>query len=238
MIKELENLIEENNKKILIKIIENQNKLLAMTNSTLNIQKGQFESIKDSGIYQEKPHISTNDKNNPAESITQFTPSSAVNIRSLRFNNSDVTPTNFEMNKPETKIDDTVSKNDILGVSIDNQAKESNKNEDNLNDPEMLLESILSSVEKDNDKFALIKQLKNQLSRITEMSNENKLEPYYVNLTNKIYQKANSDKLKEFLLKSGFKSESSSKLVYDINRNTDLEKANLVIEEYESKLEN
>jgi hypothetical protein len=100
-----------------------------------------------------------------------------------------------------------------------------------------LLDSVLSSVEKENDRFYLIKQLKNQLSRIYEMSLDKKVEPYYVNLTNKIYQKANIEKLREFLLNSGFRAESASKLVFDVHRTEDLEKAILIIEEYENKIE-
>lgn len=244
IIKELENLIEENNKKILIKIIENQNKLLAMTSTsqTVNINP------KSSNEIQQQEELQTRDilivrkddkKNlNDINITNQTTP--AINVRSLRLNNPDVTPTYFEMANQEIKnieSNEGYKENADMLINKDNFCEEINQDSMSTVDHLSLLESVLSSVEKDTDKFYLIKQLKNQLSKIFEVSKDKKVEPYYVNLTNKIYQKANAEKLKEFLLKSGFKSESNSKLVFDVNKCSELEKANLIIEEYDSKIE-
>jgi hypothetical protein len=236
MVRDLQNMIEENNKKILIKIIENQNKLLAMTNEKItNLPKSQPETEK-----LEVNAINSNqiEKKSPVENAIPMFPNTGVNIRSLRLN-PEITPTYYETDKQDFKSESPVANvnKEISCENLTPNILQSSQEESSfLYDPQPLLESVLSSVEKDNDKFYLIKQLKNQLSRIYEMSKDKKIDPYYVNLTNKIFQKASSEKLKEFLLKSGFKAESGSKLVFDVSRSEDLEKANLVIEEFENKL--
>jgi len=239
MVKDLQNMIEENNKKILIKIIENQNKLLAMTNEKFltNLPKSQYEGEKQTEV----PAVFSNqtEKNAPVENFNPNFSNSGVNIRSLRLN-SDITPTFYQTEKPEInpEISIDITNKDLPGKNLtSNIISRSDDDSPHYSDPQLLLESVLSSVEKENDRFYLIKQLKNQLSKIYEMSLDKKVEPYYVNLTNKIYQKANIEKLREFLLNSGFRTESASKLVFDVNRTGDLEKANLIIEEYENKIE-
>ena len=179
------------------------------------------------------------EKNISVEILNPNFSNSGVNIRSLRLN-SDITPTFYQTEKTEINPEISIEKinTDIPGKNVTSSIiSPSQEDSSHSNDPQQLLESVLSSVEKENDRFYLIKQLKNQLSRIYEMSLDKKVEPYYVNLTNKIYQKANIEKLREFLLNSGFRAESASKLVFDVNRTEDLEKAILIIEEYENKIE-
>jgi len=218
ILKDLENLIEENNKKILMKIIDNQNKLLAATSERFTSNTNVVKSIAE-----------------PSSSIdNRISSGTGVNIRSQIINKE---PVLYEVQKPEIKYEEVIQdKTEVQNQNFDNSSK-TELIEDSSVNISLLLETVMSSVEKDNDKFSLIKQLNNQLKRIYQMNSDKKEGPYYVNLTNKIFQKANAEKLKEFLIKSGFDVESNNKLVYNINRSNDLEKANLVIEEMDSKFE-
>ena len=210
-----------------------------MTNEKVvtNLPKSHSEGEKQSEV----PAVFSNqtEKNISVEILNPNFSNSGVNIRSLRLN-SDITPTYYQTEKTEINPEISIEKinTDIPGKNVTSSIiSPSQEDSSHSSDPQQLLESVLSSVEKENDRFYLIKQLKNQLSRIYEMSLDKKVEPYYVNLTNKIYQKANIEKLREFLLNSGFRAESASKLVFDVNRTEDLEKAILIIEEYENKIE-
>jgi hypothetical protein len=124
--------------------------------------------------------------------------------------------------------------NNIINLSQE-LINEKKQNEIDINlDFKAILESVLSTVKDEKDKFSLIKQLKNQFSAILDANsnNDNPSLVSNINLTNKIFKCANNKLLGILFIKAGFKAESASKYIYD-NKLEELSNSIKIGEDYD-----
>jgi hypothetical protein len=184
LLRDFEKMIEENNKKILIKIIENQNKLLSMCGD-----KSMIEKV-------ENRLMDVNTEINQSEKISMIIENNQM-IDEPTINEGKVTI--LDDNQDSKHSDNYFNENTF--TNKENGIKTS-------------LDTLLETLSSDSEKNSLIQIIKNQISKILESvegEEENSKIINSVNLSNKNYKNINNEKMAAFLISSGFTTTYGSK---------------------------
>jgi hypothetical protein len=255
ILKETSNLVEESNNKLLMKIIENQDRLLSMVSNA--IRSREIGSDKGSEINPVKKNespfedLNQNMLNNYKITTSQATPMMVKRIEEKESLNLNLTNQSQIQNIPVTNQQEellTYPNHFIMTSPVQYETKENLPSEDNL-DFSDLLENTYNSIKEDKDKLPFIMQLKNQFSAINEtikkeiLNSESNVEEVlnkdislpHVNITNRAYKAANSNMLSQLLKKIGFKNESGSVFKYDQKKYEELQSAIDNIESFNKK---
>ena len=207
IIRETNQIMEENNNKMLMKIIENQDKLLTMVTNAIKSSNRDVTNFNqsDGRDFVKKNEYGTATQKVSHNSSNIYDRSSATEIMTNMKNNFDVDnsnyPPNNSNNPPNNSNNLSNNSNNIDGFIF------------NIENISSLLIDCINSIKEEKDNLPFIKQLKNQFSAIAETlkkDSSGKDSLPFINITNRVYKTVENSLLSNFLKASNFANESGS----------------------------